>query len=92
MATQPDAAVERFQAGQAYFGRYIGDADHVFRYLVVRRTASTVWLRDLAFPDSPVRARRVSVYQGVETALPAGGYSMCPVLRADRVVLVTGGV
>ncbi len=70
-----------FEPGRTYFGRFINDYDSTFRFTVERRTAKFVWLKG---SDGKVKRRGVRIWDGVETCLPFGSYSMAPSIKADR--------
>jgi len=72
-----------FQIGQAYSGRFIGDADAVFQMKILARSAKTV---TVAGPQG-LKQLRVSLdHEGGEQVYPFGRYSMAPVCRAKRLV------
>ena len=72
-----------FQVGNAYSGRFVGDADSVFQVKVLARTAKTV---TVAGPQG-LRQLRVSLdHEGGEQVFPFGKCSMAPVCRAKRLV------
>jgi hypothetical protein len=70
----------QFQVGKTYATRSIGDADCIFSFTVLARTAKQVTIH---YNGSPVK-RGVYVYDGVERFKPFGTYSMCPVISADK--------
>jgi hypothetical protein len=71
----------KFEAGKTYWTRSIGDHDCVFTIKVLRRTERTIFIRD----TRGERALRVNAFAGVEQVKPFGTYSMCPIIRADKV-------
>ena len=72
-----------FNVGCTYYTRSACDHDCVYSYIVVKRTAKSVWL--LVKGGSALTFRRsISVYQSAEHCYPEGRYSMCPVLSAER--------
>lgn len=75
-------AVVTFKVGGVYSCTSACDSGCRWTYAVVRRTASTVWLREGEAGE--VVARRVSVYEGREQVFPSGKYSMAPILDASR--------
>lgn len=81
--TTAPADVLSFEVGTIYYVRSIGDYDCVWSYRVIRRTAKFVTLEDVQSGET-VRVG-VSVWDGEETAMPHGRYSMAPTLRAGRV-------
>lgn len=70
-----------FQIGTTYTTRSACDHECVFAWTVVARTAKQLTLEDRY---GEVSKRGVSVWNGVETCLPNGRYSMAPVISADR--------
>jgi len=72
----------KFEVGKTYCSRSICDYDTIFRYDVIARTAKQLTLRE----HGKVFKRGIFVRDGVECCKPAGTYSMCPVIRADREV------
>ena len=74
-----------FEPGKQYFCRSACNYDSVWAYEVVSRTDKSVRIRDLD-DDHKITTRRIRVWQGVETCLPHGSYSMAPSLAADRQV------
>lgn len=76
--------ITRFEVGKAYFCRSACDYDCIWTYEVVRRSDSSIWIRDLDETKAPVR-RSIKIWSGVETCQPKGSYSMAPSLSADRV-------
>jgi hypothetical protein len=72
-----------FQVGNAYSGRFVGDADSVFQVKVLARTAKTVTV----IGPKGLKQHRVSRdLDGGEQIFPFGKYSMAPVCRAKRLV------
>lgn len=74
-----------FEVDSIYTTRFIGDAQSVLRYRVVRRSARFVTVQDITHGDDekPVRVG-IKVDSEGEWALPMGSYAMAPVLRAGR--------
>lgn len=68
----------QFEVGKTYWTRSICDHESIFRLTVAARTAKTITTED-------GKRLRVSVYEGREQVKPCGSYSMCPIIRADRV-------
>ena len=69
-----------FQIGQIYSTSSACDHECIFSFTVLSRTAKFVTLE-----DAHGRVRRVGVsdWEGVETCMPHGRYSMAAVLRAE---------
>ena len=74
---------KRFEIGKTYSMRSICDQDCVWTYTVIKRTASTVTLKD---EDGKVKTCRISKLGlkifNEESCQPLGNYSMAPTLRA----------
>jgi hypothetical protein len=68
-----------FKAGSTYTFRSAGDADFVGHFTVISRTEKTV---RTAYGTT----LRIKLWNGIETVLPWGNYSMAPVVFADRPV------
>lgn len=75
-------ATATFQAGRTYQVRSVCDADCIFQYEVLKRTAKTLTIKSRMRGE-----RRVGIKaddQGVEIAWPEGLYSMAPIMQANR--------
>ena len=77
---------KRFEVGMTYTCRSACDYDCVYRWTVVKRTDKSIWVSE---HDRPPVRRAIKLIEvphmpAVEQAYPAGRYSMCPVIRADR--------
>lgn len=68
---------QKFEVGQTYQTRSIGDADCIIAATIAKRTAKTV-------TTTAGKTYRVSEYDGAECIKPWGSYSMAPILRATR--------
>ena len=79
-------ATIKFEAGSTYYTRSIGDHNCIWRFRVVRRTASSVWVTGCADHDAgKVERRKVSEWNGAECFKPFGTYSMSPTVCAENV-------
>ncbi len=78
-------STNQFVAGNLYSCNSIGDSDCWWHFEVVRRTAKSVWIREVGSTEKPKR-KALSVYEGNETCSPLGNYSMSPGLYAHRFV------
>lgn len=79
--------ITTFEALARYTHGYIGDADLKTTYVVKRRTAKSIWISKIKHDGSVsniVERKVIYVYDGTERVKPDGNYSMCPVLRADK--------
>lgn len=72
----------QFMPGKFYFCRSMCDYGCTWIYMVTRRTDKTIYVREDGL--GPEKALRVKDDRGEEYVLPAGRYSMAPVLRAGR--------
>lgn len=81
-----ELAPVEFVAGQVTSCSSPGDSNCVWTFEVVKRTAKFVTLRDVDTDETMRVGVRWSNFDGqqVETCLPFGRYSLCPVLKADR--------
>lgn len=68
-----------FEPGKTYSTRSLCDHDCIFSITVARRTAKTI-------TTSAGKTLRVSQYDGDETVMPLGRYSMAPVILASKAV------
>lgn len=79
MTTTAPASIARFIVGEFYECRSACDSDCFWTFEVLARTAKFITITD----GDKIRRVGVYVYEGVESALPLGKYSMAPVLRAS---------
>tara|TARA_R100001510_G_C7471562_1_gene87597 strand:+ start:51 stop:311 length:261 start_codon:yes stop_codon:yes gene_type:complete len=79
--TTTNNEIIRFEAGRTYTTRSICDSECVFAYEIIRRTAASVWVRGI---NGMVVRRKIEIWEGQETCLPEGRYSMAPVIKASR--------
>jgi hypothetical protein len=70
-----------FEIGRTYFARSACDYDTVFTFEVVKRTEKTITIKSRTWGTT---SRKIKVWDGVETIMPLGSYSMAPQLSADR--------
>ena len=73
----------KFEIGKKYYCTSICDHNARWEYTVTKRTEKSIWIA-----ENGVKEKRVSLkeYDNSEMVYPTGKYSMCPVLRAERVV------
>jgi len=74
--------IARFETGKTYTTRSVGDYDCIFSFTVIKRTAKRITLKEYG---KDITTRGIYVYDNSECCKPLGEYSMCPVIRADRV-------
>lgn len=87
VAAEAAAAPEvvKFVPGVTYYTRSIGDHNCIWRFTVVRRTASSVWVTGDFDKAGTVERRKVEEYNGAEKFSPFGRYSMSPSVYADKI-------
>jgi hypothetical protein len=71
----------KFIPGRSYSTRSACDHECIFSIEVLKRTEKTVTIRK---SGDRVKTCRISDYDGAEMIKPWGSYSMCPIIRADR--------
>jgi hypothetical protein len=71
----------QFQVGRTYATRSICDSECIFSFAILSRTAKSVTVN---VHGKTVR-RGLSLRDGVEQFKPFGNYSMCAIIRADKV-------
>ena len=78
--------MKRFEIGKTYSMRSPGMHDCIWSFTVVSRTPKTVTLRDNDSGEKKTCRINgpMTQYNGAETVLPLGHYSMCPVLDAAK--------
>lgn len=72
----------KFEIGQTYWTTSTADADCVFEFTIVARTAKFITFVQPG--DSRQHRVGVTSYDGTEYAMPFGRYSMAPQICADR--------
>lgn len=77
----------KFQTGNRYSFRWIGDSNMISVFEIVRRTEKSVWAVEIAVNAGPARRFKISNYEGEEFIRPYGVYSMSPTLRAGNKVM-----
>ena len=70
----------KFETAKTYSTRSIGDADCIFSFKIIKRTAKTVTILDLN--RNEVRRGIKIDDSGREWIFPLGQYSMAPVISA----------
>lgn len=75
--------LKKFEVGNVYEMRFIGDSDLRPQFICVNRTAKTATFE--RFKGTETLTRRIKEYEGVEYVLE-GAYSMAPRIKASNVV------
>lgn len=70
-----------FQIGTTYTTRSACDYDTIYSWTVISRTAKRLTLEDRWGNQEK---RGVYIWNGIEHCKPAGTFSMCPVITAER--------
>ena len=65
-------------------GRTYSTPSMIFRFRVTKRTAKSVWLKELDSND-PLKKKKITIRKGVESCKPYGSYSNAPIITADKV-------
>ena len=73
----------KFETGNIYEMRFIGDSELRPEYICVKRTAKTVTFEE--FGRTTSITRRIKTYNDVEYIVD-GNYSMAPSIKADKIV------
>lgn len=83
----------KFNVGQIYSTRSIGDHDCIISYKIVKRTAKTLWLIQVheGGEFGEIIPKRVEICREEEICSPWGKYSMSPTLGANDPCLVKDG-
>ena len=71
----------KFITGQTYYARSNFDYDCIFSFAILARTNKTVTIKAQGYT---VR-RGLKEYQGIESFMPFGSYSMAPRVHADQI-------
>jgi hypothetical protein len=69
----------KFQTGRKYYCTSICDSGCRFEYSITKRTEKSLWIGEKRFS--------IKISDEGEFIYPEGRYSMCPVLRAERMVV-----
>ena len=76
----------KFIIGKRYFHRFACDHDAMASYIVVKRTAKSLWVKN---DSSEVIRKKINVYNisdDCEFIYPLGRYSMAPMLKASNTI------
>ena len=71
----------QFEVGKTYFTRSACDYDCIFSFTILARTAKQVTIKK----HGETVKRGIQVCDGVEEFKPFGTYSMCAIIRADKI-------
>ena len=74
----------KFESGNIYGMRFIGDSNLVTSWICTKRTAKTVTFEKFKNPSDKMN-RRIKTYNGVEYVLQ-GSYSMAPSIKASNII------
>lgn len=70
-----------FQIGKTYTTRSACEYDTIFAWTVTARTAKRLTLEDR---HGRTTQRGIYLLNGIEHCKPAGTFSMCPIINAER--------
>lgn len=83
--TNTNTNLIKFETGARYSCNSIGDSNCWWHFEIVRRTAKSVWIREVGSTEAPKRRAVKPCWKGdAETIEPMGSYSMSPSLNANR--------
>lgn len=74
--------MKKFEIGQTYSMRSIGDQNCIWTYTVTARTAQMITITDGKETKKCRICKKASEWCGTETVYPLGQYSMAPALHA----------
>ena len=74
----------KFEAGNIYELRFIGNTELRPKYICVKTTGKTVVFQKFGNPKEEIK-RRIKVRENYEYVID-GNYSMAPIIRADKIV------
>jgi hypothetical protein len=83
MTTLTTTETVKFEEGNIYQMRFIGDSNLKPEFICVSRTAKTATFE--RYQKTERLTRRIKIWGGVEYILE-GSYSMAPSIQADKVV------
>lgn len=75
--------MSKFEVNKKYYGRSACDHDCIFNMEVLSRTEKTI----KANVDGAIKTLRIKTDDENEFVYPYGKYSMCPIIRAERILL-----
>jgi len=76
--------MKKFETGRTYYCRSVCMHDCVWEFTITKRTAQTVTVTDGRETKTCRISKKVSEWNGAETVMPLGNYSMAPTLSADH--------
>lgn len=77
--------MKTFKTDTTYYTRSTCDHNCIFEYTVISRTNKTITIKDKFNDVKKCRVnKKLTEYKGIETILPEGNYSMCPIISADN--------
>jgi len=82
--TSTENSPAKFETGRRYSVNSIGDSNCWWHFEIVRRTAKSVWIREVGSDEIKRKAIRVWHDGSAEAIDPLGSYSMSPSLKADQ--------
>ena len=74
-----------FESGNVYFDTAVSNHTTEYKYLMVRRTEKSAWLVDLSDKSKQEKRCKIHTWKGEEMMFPDGQYSMCTVLKPNRI-------
>lgn len=77
-------AITKFETGNIYEMRFIGDSDLRVKYICVKRTETSVTFERFQNPGDSIK-RKIKVWDNSEFIID-GSYSMAPSIKATNLV------
>lgn len=75
--------MNKFEVNKKYYGRSSCDYNCIFEMEVIKRTEKTI----KANVDGSIKTLRIKTDDENEFVYPYSKYSMCPIIRAERILL-----
>lgn len=82
-ATGNGGDMKTFKTGQRYGTASACDRNCIFKFTINRRTTKSVWITGESVHN---KRRKIDVWNGEETIMPLGSYSMAPILGANDAI------
>ncbi len=74
----------RFEVGENYIHKYIGDSNLFTTYKILSRTKCFLKIQEQnCQKEQPILRVKIFNYEGFENCYPVGKFSKCPILSAE---------
>lgn len=78
----------KFEVGKTYKHSWIGESDAITEWLIVKRTAQTVTIKNGDKIKTCRIIKQLSEWEKAECIYPFGQFSMAPTLRANQKAII----